>query len=358
MLEDDDYNFDELQKNLRGNLLRWNRNTVALPIGQPQYALLGNREMLEEYQIEMPQTWEEFNQLLDELAATNRLGEDVELFRQPGGSGSFAENLILRAAAYVVTPGRYSTYFDVESMEPLIDSAPFQRALDELVASSSYSRFGGNKDNFATFTAGKTLFALTIPMNSSVEDSDQTGFVEQLPISVAKVPVSKFRYDYSRSTWISREELAPIYYSGFHGFLAGIDANTENKVMAQEFLVWLGSKRTLNSISSVAPQLGTARSSQIAMIDQWVGEQLDNEAITEYSSVVENATNASLAIEWVQLKSSGDYISALDRAIESAINGDVDSASALSNCKKQWQQITDGIGRDQQKSSYRAGTGF
>lgn len=358
-LSDPDLKFSEYLRYEQEGLLNWDQDKVALSLGQPQLAVFANKQLLEKLDIGIPKTWTEFNETLKDLDARRADIElnDITLLVQPGDNGDLAANLFARAGGYLVTPGRYSTYFDIQTMDPLIDSPPFVRALEEMIESAKYSAFKSVEQCYQSAINNQSLFTVMWPAKTWSTDSD-TEFSEAIPMEVASLPTSDFRYDYSRGDWVAREDSAVVLPIGFNGLLVSVGKKTTNPVIAQEFVVWLCQRRTLGQLAGFSPDVSVARSSQLLTINDWTGNDLDSDSLSSYADIIEAYSESRLSINWLQTRNSQAYIDHLESSIHDALAGKVDAQTALSSVSSRWKTLTEELGVDEQRKYYQAGSGL
>jgi multiple sugar transport system substrate-binding protein len=123
----------------------WGQRVFAIPFGSPLLTCYYRADLLERAGREPPKTWTEYQELVEYFSQRENLGDavahDAPWFGtvEPLGPGWAGRVLLARAAAYAKHRDNYSTLFRIDSMEPLIDTPPFVRALEELVAAARHS---------------------------------------------------------------------------------------------------------------------------------------------------------------------------------------------------------------------------
>ena len=102
---------------------------LAVSLGGAIPVLLCRSDVLEECGVDAPKSWSEFSALANKLKtldADPALPRDVLVPLQ----GDWASHAVaLRSASAIRKLGRYSTFFDVNSMAPLVASQPFLESL-------------------------------------------------------------------------------------------------------------------------------------------------------------------------------------------------------------------------------------
>ena len=73
----------------------------------------------------------------------------------------------------------------------------------------------------------------------------------------------------------------------------------------------------------------------------------------EYLDAIGNIIGNPNNVVDLRIPGAAEYFDALDTGLAQAVAGQVSSQSALDTVAQQWDQITDRLGRDQQKKLYR-----
>ena len=133
-----EYRWDDLLPLLRREELRWDQKIYGVSFGSPQLVLQYRRDLFDQWGLEVPTTWTQYQALLPQLQ--QRITDDIEAKEaamyatvEPLEAGWAARSLLARSAAYARYRSQYSTLFHFGSMEPLINRPPFVRALQQLV---------------------------------------------------------------------------------------------------------------------------------------------------------------------------------------------------------------------------------
>jgi ABC-type glycerol-3-phosphate transport system substrate-binding protein len=129
----------------------WGATPYAVPFGSPVLVCAYRADLLRRIGREPPRTWKEYQQLAELLAnqgaataSEDQASQEQAGQEQPDGGGEqprwagalepLAEGwaglaLLARAAPYARHRDQVSTWFDIETMEPLIAGPPFVRAI-------------------------------------------------------------------------------------------------------------------------------------------------------------------------------------------------------------------------------------
>ena len=85
----------------------------------------------------------------------------------------------------------------------------------------------------------------------------------------------------------------------------------------------------------------------------WIAAGMSESQATEYLTAVRDTINSPNAVVDLRITGAAEYFDALDTQLARAVAGEVTSQQALDEVAKQWNAITDRLGRDQQMKLYR-----
>ncbi|MDP6059492.1 MAG: extracellular solute-binding protein, partial [Pirellulaceae bacterium] len=176
VLESENFNQQDVFELLRRGETTWGKKSFAVSLGSPQLTLMYRQDLFQALDLTPPTTWNAYQQLVDRLAKRDELGDHTppadgpwHAAREPLGDGWTGQLLLARAAAYVRHPHQYSTLFDLRDMRPLIDGAPFVKALEELVKaapSEAEARATTPAQVRSDFFSGRCAMAFTWPSHA------------------------------------------------------------------------------------------------------------------------------------------------------------------------------------------------
>ena len=115
----------------RNQAVEWGRKQVAMSLGQSQWVALYRTDVLEKLEMKVPRTWEEFNRLAEQIAQIK--GDDLPKRIAFPLQGHWASaSLLVRVVAAIRISGKYSSLFNVKTLEPQIDTEPFILSLQAM----------------------------------------------------------------------------------------------------------------------------------------------------------------------------------------------------------------------------------
>ncbi len=347
---------------IRQSEIVWGERVFGVPLGSPVLTLLYRRDIFEAIDAKPPETWGEYQKLVQRLAdPQGRSKLPIEPSGpwypvvEPLGDGWASQMLLARAAGYSRHRNYYSTLFDSRTMEPLISGPPFIRALEELVAvhqgQSSEMLAFGPADARRELIAGRCAMAITWP--SRVEDRGESdASTGVLALAAAELPGSHEVFNLGDQKWHprSRTEDGRATLLGVAGRLGAVASFSRQPAAALNLLVSLSSTDWSEQVSPFSESTGLYRSSQIPLASSWLGP--DFETARSYGELVRDIHRRSLWLTSLRIPGRSRYLTELDKAVQTAVAGDLAPAEALELAADQWREITEELGVEAQRTAY------
>ena len=356
------WNSDEIDKDswlnhYRRTLTRYGNEPYAVPLGNPHFAMLYNRGKLglkqpgedesKAGELSLPETWE---QLEEALSAR---GEKLDLPLAPGWAG---HSFIGRVATNIRARGNFSFLFDRSTMEPLIEQKPFIEALEYLKRTATKrSSELSPQSVFELAANGKAAVAMCWP-TKGVEFK----MAQRDALAAGKVLGAKKIFDFRTATWKTRLADEEIYvdYLGFGGLIASRIAGTRHEDTATSFVKWVSEKRIILKTAAQSELTGPVRASHLGDLSGWTGETVPLEVLDEYADVVRDLHERKLMVVFPRIPSSDRYYAAFDKGVRAALTGEKTPEAAMKEVAKQWNQITDSVGRQKQIIAMQRESGY
>jgi ABC-type glycerol-3-phosphate transport system substrate-binding protein len=332
----------------RGNLTRFGSQTLALPLGSPQPVVFFREDLLPSGP---PCNWSDLSQRFD---AGRQAG--IAPWLEPLDGVWAAHSLLARVAPAIRYRGKISTLFDLNTVEPLITSEPFEAALVELVEQHRQletREFLAPEDVFLRFRTGQALMAVGWPIGPvAVKD-------QEMAIGVSRLPTNPSYFDSSRGVWLARDEVQQrVDYLGSEGLLVGVAANSLHANEAIEFAVWLASNQTALRVVSDSPTSGPFRLGHLTVVGAWTKGSLPDEAVARYSEIIRQVHDEEMCLTFPRISRRNDYLQALGEAVRGAISQKMTPQEALQQAHASWSAITEEVGIERQREMLRKTEGL
>jgi len=348
---------------LRVRELTWGNRAVAVPFGSPVFVLYCREDWLEKLGEKPPQTWDAYQRLVQRLAAARQQAEtnlsaggaasDWVPALEPLAAGWAGRLLLARTAAYVAHREHFSTFFDIETMEALVDRPPFVRALQELCAAVR-----GAESTVLTldpdgvrkaFWEGRCALAITWPTASAEIQLQET----PPEVVFAELPGSRDVFDPRKAQWQKRRADEPIQVPllGVSGRLGVVSQSTRWPAAVFQLLFWLSADRSWE-VSSKSRTTTLYRDDHLQDPLRWVEPLLSPQAALQYAELTRETLDKTVAIVAVPLPGHNEYLSILDDAVRRAVKGELSAEAALREAAEGWNELTERSGRDRQRQAY------
>jgi len=356
--QDDAGGWSETFELVRLSEVTWGSDTYAVPFGSPVLCCYYRADLLEEIGRKAPETWSEYQKLARLLADRENLGrhapaEDAPWYGtiEPLGPGWAGRVLLARSAAYAKHRDHYSTLFEIETMEPLVDGPPLVRALEELAAAAKLGPAEQLQyDPAAVRTAfweGRCGLALSWPTATAKRPKDLD---ENITCGLAELPGSRDVYNASRKTWETRLQTDDPHVPllAIAGRIGVVAADSAHQEAAFALVFWLSA----DQLGQSSPATTLFRHRQAKSPRAWVEPQLSAAAAGRYAATLERTFRRQQWLFALRIPGRTDYLAALDDAVGRAVRGEQSPAEAMRQAAQQWRKITQRLGPESQRRAY------
>ena len=370
--QDSRFGLADLVPMLRLHEAKWGSKLFASSFGSPSLVVYYRSDLLEASQLDVPTSWEDYEEVAASLATGDLLRPNVSdqttveskvyAIAEPLAPGWAGQMLLARAAAYVKHRNNYSAFFHYRTMEPLIDSPPFVRALEELAAAARLAPPDilqmTPADVRALFEKGGCALAITWPSHSPHADVDEAA--GPLVIGFAELPGSADVYHIQDKQWQQRAdgEEPQVPLLGVAGRLISITSVSRRSRSAAGALSWLTSEELGPTISPHSQYTGICRMTQLSQTGDWFPGWVSPAATRQYSDVIATSQTREAWLCSVRIPGRDRYMAALDRAVHQTVQGESSATKALQTAAREWHETTTELGIEQQSAAYRHSIGL
>ena len=293
--------------------------------------------------VQPPTTWSEYQSLIESLPA----GHAAE----PLADGFAVDTYLNRAAT--LTGSEW--LFDPQDMSPVIESAPYVRALAELV--EARKRYPQERlqptQIWELLASGNLDIAVTSPPVPLTEAGLQAGTLFRMSPN----PKSDEVY---MSDWRPANDFTPYRSLGSSAYFLGVSSGCRQTSVARTFINWIASGEGYYEFRRATGGLPVARQfSAEAEEMERIGQTLVLEGgVDDYRNWFADLMQRGALRPSLRLRGSEEYRSVLDAAVIRAVEGEQTPEEALSQASQQWQAITEKLGVKTQLSSWRQAQGL
>ena len=365
----DQMGFKYLIPTYRDRILSWGGKTYGYPYDGDAHMMYYRRDLLTDptqmanfkakYGYDLPApptTWTQYHDIAEFFN-----GQTIDGQTMYGAGTAFKPHaqsywtFLGIAASFSKVPGDPAYFFDPDTMEPRINNEGFVKALDLYTSLVKVGPPGvvnwDVSDIRSNFPAGKVVLAIDWgdvgPLSSDPKSSAIIG-----KWGSGQEPGVDQYWDTKQNKWVDQFNQAP--YLAFGGWIQGVTSTSKNQACAQDFAAFMGSN---NMSLRLSTEPGTGVNphyySDMNNIEPWTKLGMTEPEATEYLGAIRNIIGSPNTVIDLRITGAAEYFDALDGQLAQAVAGQITSKAALDAVAQQWNQITDRIGRDQQKKLYR-----
>lgn len=338
----------------------WADQPIGFSLGSPQFVLLYRKDIFEELGLVAPTTWEEYASAAATIRAHLEQAPDADRMAvaEPLSGDWASRMLLLRAASYVKHPSRYSDIFDLSTMAPLVDRAPFVRSLNEM-----HSVLGDSHEALSQLDADEVtdlifddqcVMAISLIRPSDAREFNESELSDQ--IGLAAAPGSTEVFSFSRDAWESRNTSKPanVPLLGVDGRVASVIYLSRRTAAAQEFILWLAGPDSSGKVLTRSKHSAPFRRSHLAKINAWVDPRLSEEASADYAGQLERTMQQTLWLTEPRVPGGPSYVAILAEAIRDVFAESNSSQDALTLAATKSREVNEAYGISEQRGAYEA----
>jgi multiple sugar transport system substrate-binding protein len=357
-LADEAFDRHDIFEHVRRNEMNWGNKTFATPLGSPQLLLVYRADIFASLKVQPPQTWDEYQAIVERLANRGELGELApaagspwQATCEPLAAGWAGQLLLARAAAYAAHRDQISHLFAFDDLEPLISQPPFVRALAELVAANGEQ--GSTltpMEAYESLIAGRSAMALAwLPNGIATPPKKESTTVA---IECGQLPGSRDVFNFGTQQWevLSETEDPHASLIAVAGRLGAVTIGASQQRQSQDFLQWLSGSEMSARISPYSSATTLFRLSQIPAARRWLSANVSPQSAASYAEALRAAQSQPRWIWSLRLPGRAEYLAALDEAVHAALQGESPQTS-LAKAAEKWQSITNRLGLASQRQA-------
>ena len=346
---------DELLPHQRKKVLYYGSKVWSIPLGSPQLMLMYDKSTFDELDLSPPKTWSEFEAVAETLKMADKR------ITLPLRDSWAAELLLSRVASSIRAQGKLSTVFDTQTMQPLVATEPFVKALQSLQTVSGLEDCKTDPATaFRSMADGSSAMGITWPSKNFFDAHQLEQIEANENLVLVRLPGSPQWYNQRKSNWETRDERSAIQVDvvGGTGRCASVCKGSRHGRTAMDFACWLGSKSTSSTVSIESANVSIFRSTHLGQPSRWTGPALSYEAADQFGDIISEISESKLMFQFPRIAGQSEYMSVLADAVRAAIEQETDATECLSEVAVKWKAITERYGRDEQQKQLRRSLGY
>jgi multiple sugar transport system substrate-binding protein len=352
------------------SVARWGDVAYQVPIDGDRHYLQYRRDLLESPEhraafrertgraLAVPRTWPELQEVARffqgrKQADGRTVGGLVEVTAHYATLGI---QFIKRAAPYAKHPRvKGGFYFELQNMEPLINTPGFVEALNDFVAARDLHPPGGREQTLAqviqAFGNGEAVFSDSwdAPFVQAMEPGSPT----RNKVSIALSPGARRVWNRRSGSWDDFPEVSYAPYVAY-GSTAAVARESAQRQAAFDFLGFFA-----NAENHAADLLvGRFGINPFRHTDLnrgfWVKQAGWDQAVAEsYVQMLERMDQSHNRILDLRIHRGQDYVHVLSVGVYRALTGRESPQSALDTVAARWRELTARVGVEKQREAYR-----
>ncbi len=314
--------------------------------------------------LEPPRTWAEYR----DIAAFFKQHGAPDGTPLSGTLEAYARNgqriwyLFSHAAAYANHPDHPGwMFFDPDTMRPSIDNPAWVRALSEY----SGLRPLGPRDVDKLDSEGvRTCFAMGVSaMNLDWADTGVLAGDARHSLIAGKVgffrlPGSREVWNPATQAWDRLAEPRSVTFLAFGGWIAVVPAASPRQALAWSYIRWfVNPENSTRDLLDGTTGINPYRPSQLQEPGPW-RKLLGVKQAEDYLRVLRGSLTAPQTVSDLRLPGYRAYIAALQNQLDRVLGGEIDPQTGLREAARDWEALTDRLGRNSQRRHYRAAMGL
>jgi len=354
--------WQELFAGLREKLASRKGQPLFVPLNAPVLVVYYRQDLLHAAGLSVPQTWDDYQKLLDNLTSWAPGCAAVE----PWSEDFRATMFLARAVSRAQHPAQYSLFLDIESGEPLIDSPGFVRALTE--ARAALQKMPSDVMNYSPadcrneFVQGRAALAIAYESPATAAPAATESSVDrpdQMEIGFMRLPGSREVYDADRGSWqpLPDKGIHRVTLTAFAGW--GVGASAHNS-LSQTEAGWNALVKICGAdLSSGFPPgvAGLCRESQLQN-SGFVESGLTGHEERLYANAVAQSLRDTRLVADLPLVARRQFRQALARALAAARDDSEAPEQVLQGAARDWREIIGQLGAAKVRDGYRVSLGL
>lgn len=280
--------------------------------------------------------WEAYGQAVAALPA----GKSAE----PLADGWAVWALLHRANGYSGSQWLFSG----DLMRPLLPTAPYLRALQELQRDARRYPETRMTPSQVWQAAAAAELELAIAWPQFTQD-----IVAQTSVEVDMIPQASQVFQPRDGSW---QTVDPQYRRDWVLLMGdepivSLARGCRQTAASEQFLRWLERGEAASALALVSPRF-------VGSHDMEVPYAATDKTLQVYDRLLRQALRSSFGRTVMRLPGARDYLAVLDREVVAVLAGDRTAEEALVAAAEQWEEITESLGRRQQATHWRLAQGM
>jgi multiple sugar transport system substrate-binding protein len=364
--------WDDIAPFFRDFSASYKGRTYTVPLDGDFQMVYYRSDLLKRDGLKPPVTWDDYLSIAQQYQ-----GKDLN----DDGKGDYGSCIAKKRAAqsywmswsvagsYLQAQGTsQGSFFDVDTMKPLVNNQAFAAALDVYKKTTQYAPPDELNldvgDTRGLFTSGRCALSADWGDIGTLAIDPKTSTVQD-KVGAVIMPGSRRVLDRATGQLVdcdsSRcphaiEGVNHAPFAAFGGWSGAINAAADQKVKdaAYDFLSYMSAPEQSNvDVTLGKTGFNPYRTSQFENIDLWVKAGMSKEAAENYLGAIRDSLQSPNMILDLRAPKSAQYQGVvLDTAVAQFLAGELNVDQTMKQIEAGWEKITNDEGRDEQKQAY------
>ncbi|MEX0448166.1 extracellular solute-binding protein [Spiribacter sp. 221] len=309
-------------------------------------------------ELTVPETWEEYNEVAKVFSGWDWDGDGEPNY----GSAEVVKRddlmfsaFISRAAPYAKHPDvEGGFFFDLETMEPLINNPGWVRGLELFVDAQEAFPPGGTNfglgDEIFSFGGGETLMSYS--WDDALIQAQQEDSPIRNEVNTAMLPGAREVWNRETGEWDTFEEPNRAAYITW-GWTSAVSEASQNKDMAFDYLCFFANEaNTKHDLQIGRFGVNPYRADHFDS-EFWAGELgWDPDMAAQYVETLQSIDGYDNRVFDLRVPGVGQFMTSLAAGVAEAVAGQSTPQEALDGVAEEWTQIVERIGPDRVREAY------
>ncbi|RXJ86514.1 ABC transporter substrate-binding protein [Arcobacter sp. CECT 8985] len=353
------------------NIYNWNNKCYFLPYDGDNVVVYYRKDIFQNklykqkfkniyhYELKAPNTWDEYRDIAEFF---NDWDWDNDGKIEHGLVGSRVPNygttllFFTRAAAYAKYPSDKAFYFDKNTLKPRINNPAFVKALKEYI---DIMKFAPKQIvNYSPFEVRQSFIAGDVALaidwgDIGIMAQNAKESVVKGKVGYAVLPGSNKVYNSITKKWENKFNRVTALTGNW---IIVINKNSKNKKLALEFAAKMSSKELTEKL--ISKSWSGVNPSRISHLEpnsykEWEDSGFTEDEAKAYLKTIKDSFSNKNVITDIKIDGADRYYQVMNKYLHKAIIKELTPKEALDNIAKQWEKITDEIGRNKQIMLYK-----
>lgn len=351
--------------------------TYTIPLDGDFQMVYYRSDLLEQEGLEPPETWDDYINIAKIFHGRDLNGDGEPDFGSVISKKRNAQAywmFLSIAGGFLQTHGTsQGAFFNAETMEPLVNNEAFAAALKVYKETTKYGPPDEINldvgDTRGLFTSGRGALSIDWGDIGTLAIDPDTSVVQD-KVGAVILPGSRRVLDRATGKLVDVNETTAPYavrgvnhapYAAFGGWSGAINASADPKVKdaAYAFLSYMSQPAQANvDVTIGITGFNPYRTSQFENLELWIEAGMSEKAARDYLGAIKDSLASPNMVLDLRIPQNQRYQQVvLDTALSQFLAGELTRDETMKQIYDGWQEITDELGRSDQREAYQGSLG-